>query len=85
MAPQRPVRLDHRGIEITLTSPEFAAAVNAAAGAIAAEIGPDALVDEYTTDRRAAAVTVPAERQTRDGALTRAAARAGLDVKAAAS
>ena len=81
MARNRPVRLDHRGIDITLNSPEFAAAVNEAAGAIAGLVGPDAIVDEYRTDRRAAAVTVPAERQTRDGALTRAAAQVGLDVR----
>lgn len=81
MARQRPVRLDHRGIEITLNSPDFAAAINQAANEIAANVGPDAIVDEYRTDRRAAAVTVPAERQTRDGALTRAAAQVGLDVR----
>ena len=36
---------------------------------------------DYTTDRGAAAVMVPAEEQARDGALTRAAAAVGLEVK----
>ncbi|WP_139360735.1 hypothetical protein [Mycobacterium sp. D16R24] len=37
-------------------------------------------IDEYTTDRAVATVTVPAERQAKDGVLTRAAAAAGLEV-----
>lgn len=38
-------------------------------------------IKEYETDRAAASVTVPAERQAKDGALTRAASAAGLEVK----
>ncbi|MGH3725658.1 MAG: hypothetical protein ACRDUS_16235 [Mycobacterium sp.] len=37
-------------------------------------------IDEYTTDRAVATVTVPAERQAKDGVLTRGAAAAGLEV-----
>lgn len=38
-------------------------------------------VDDYITDRFVASVTVPAERQAKNGALTRAAAAAGLEVR----
>lgn len=55
--------------------------INAIAKQIAAQAGPDAEVDEYTTDRAAAAVRVPADQQAKDGALTRAAAAAGLEVR----
>lgn len=73
-------RRDHRGIGEILNSSEAAAIVNGLARDIAAQVGDDAEVDEYTTDRRAASVSVPADRQTRDGALTRAAAAVGLIV-----
>ena len=43
--------------------------------------GDDAIVDFYTTDRAAAAISVPAEQQAKDGVLTRAAAEAGLEVR----
>jgi len=56
--------------------------INAVAHQVADRIGEDAIVDEYTTDRAAAAVSVPAERQAKDGALTRAASAAGLEVRA---
>ncbi|MGE2714197.1 hypothetical protein ACQI4L_09080 [Mycolicibacterium litorale] len=55
--------------------------INALARQVAAAAGPDAEVDEYTTDRAAAAVRVPAEQQAKDGALTRAAATVGLEVR----
>ncbi|MDB2211829.1 hypothetical protein [Mycobacteroides abscessus] len=55
--------------------------INAIAKQIAAQAGPEAEVDEYTTDRAAAAVRVPADQQAKDGALTRAAAAAGLEVR----
>ncbi|WP_280441198.1 hypothetical protein [Nocardia brasiliensis] len=61
---------------------QFGAEVNVLAHAIAAEVGEDAEVSEYTTDREAASVRVPAHRQARDGALTRAAAALGLEIKA---
>jgi hypothetical protein len=60
----------------------FAAQTNALAHAIAEQIGEDAFVHEYTTDRSAAAVLVPTPVQAREGALTRAAAALGLEVKA---
>nr|WP_246461585.1 hypothetical protein [Nocardia transvalensis] len=60
----------------------FTEHVNALAQALADEIGGDVTVDKYTTDRAAAGVRVPTERQTKDGALTRAAAALGLEVKA---
>lgn len=56
--------------------------VNEAARRVAAGAGPDAEVAEYTTDRAAASVSVPAEQQAKDGALTRAASAAGLEVRA---
>jgi len=59
-----------------------APAINALANQIAAQAGEDAEVDEYTTDRAAAAVKVPAHQQAKDGVLTRAAAAAGLEVRA---
>lgn len=55
--------------------------INALARQIAAHAGDDAEVDEYTTDRAAAAVSVLAYRQAKDGALTRAASAAGLEVR----
>lgn len=55
--------------------------INALASQVAALAGSDAEVDEYTTDRAAAAVRVPADQQAKDGVLTRAAAAAGLEVR----
>jgi hypothetical protein len=75
------VRLNRGGVSKVLKSPEFAVKMNTLAQAIADDIGEDAEVSEYTTDRRAASVSVPAHRQARDGALTRAAASVGLEVR----
>ena len=55
--------------------------VNAKAREVAANAGEDAKVDEYTTDRAAASVRVPADQQAKDGVLTRAASAAGLEVQ----
>lgn len=55
--------------------------VNAVARQIAAAGGEGAEVQEYTTDRAAAAVSVPAHKQAVDGVLTRAAAASGLDLR----
>lgn len=49
---------------------------------IAAEAGEDATVEMSVTDRARGTVTVPAELQAKDGALTRAASAAGLEVTA---
>jgi acyl dehydratase len=53
--------------------------------ALAQRIAADAggTVRLYTTDRAAAAVTVPAEAQAKHGALTRAASAAGLELRPA--
>ncbi len=59
-----------------------AAQINALAHQVGNQAGADAEVDEYTTDRAAASVSVPAHQQARDGVLTRAAAAAGLEVRA---
>ncbi|MDG3012148.1 hypothetical protein G4X40_18560 [Rhodococcus sp. D2-41] len=75
------IKLNRREIAELLKSPEFAAVVNAAARDIAANAGTGAEVVEYTTDRRAATVRVPADRQAKDGALTKAAAALGIPVK----
>ena len=62
--------------------------VNDAAARVAANVHVDAevVVDHYTTDRAAAAVTIRDLRgmlwQARDGVLTRAASAAGLEVRA---
>ncbi|MCQ4119883.1 hypothetical protein [Rhodococcus tibetensis] len=74
-------RLNYAGVAKILKSDEYAARINALAREIAREVGDDAEVEEYTTDRRAAKVSVPAARQARDGALTRAAAAVGLEVR----
>lgn len=54
--------------------------INALARRVADHAGPDATVREYTTDRAAASVGVPAGEQAKHGVLTRAAAAAGLPV-----
>lgn len=56
--------------------------INAMARQVAAAAGDDAEVEEYTTDRAAAVVRVPAAQQAKDGRLTRAASAAGLEVRA---
>ncbi|MGV9666936.1 hypothetical protein [Nocardia niigatensis] len=74
------IRLNNAAIGAVLKK-AFGPMVNQAADAIASQIGPDAIVDDYTTDRNAAAVLVPAEQQATDGVLTRAAAAAGFPVR----
>lgn len=78
-------KLDYKGVGEVLKSPDTAAAINALAAQIAARAGGDAEMDDYTTDRRAASVRVPADQQARDGLLTRAAAEVGLEVRLKAS
>jgi len=81
--------IDHDGVEAILKSPSVAGAVNNLASAVADDVRaarPDAdvVVDNYTTDRAASSVTIRDHRgriwQARDGILTRAAARQGLEV-----
>lgn len=74
-------RLDRRGGAEVLKQ-LAAESINAVARQVAAKAGPDAEVSEYTTDRAAASVSVPAEQQAKDGVLTRAAASVGLEVRA---
>lgn len=75
------VRLNRQAVANYLKSDVVAQIVNDAANRIAANAGDNAQVEQYTTDREAAAVLVPAEEQARDGTLTRAAAAAGYEVK----
>lgn len=75
------VRLNHATIANLLKSQGVADLVNRTAREVAAHAGEDADVDEYTTDRGAASVAVPAEQQAIEGALTRAAAAASLEVR----
>lgn len=75
------IRLNYAALAKLLKSEDFAALANSAAQQVADKAGDGAQVSKYTTDRRAAAVSVPAEDQARDGALTRAAAAVGLQVK----
>lgn len=84
MAKPGQVRLNKKGIAALLKSLELQAMVNAEANAIAQAAGGEAAgveVDEYTTDRRAASVKVPPALQAKSGALTRAAASRGLEVR----
>lgn len=74
------VRLNNANVGKLLQSPAFAALVNRVANEVAAAAGSDAVVEEYTTDRGAAAVMVPAEDQAIYGTLTRAAEAVGLEV-----
>lgn len=73
-------KLDHAGIAELLKGPEISGAIDAAGQQVAALAGGDAKA--ATTDRHISIVRVEAERQARDGALTRAAAACGLEVKA---
>lgn len=76
------LKLNNRALGGVLKSASFRARMNAAAASIAGSAGDDAKIESYTTDRASAAVKVPAAAQARDGALTRAAASAGLQVRA---
>ena len=86
------LRLDYAGIRDILKGTEVRQLVDGVAEEIAANVRgktPDDVIVSvrgYTTDRGAAAVTVQDVRamawQARDGILTRAAAAAGLEVKA---
>lgn len=75
------VRVDSTGIRRILKGAAMRALVNRAARRVAAGAGPDASVREYTTDREAASVAIPAAQQAIHGRLTRAAAQAGLEVR----
>lgn len=84
------LRLDHAGVAEMLRSAGVQSAVAALANEVNDSVGSmvdgdvDTVVDEYTTDRAAASVTIRDARgrllQARDGVLTRAAASAGLEV-----
>jgi hypothetical protein len=56
--------------------------INALAKRIADQAGDEAVMEEYTTDRAAAIVSVPAAQQAKDGVLTRAASASGLEFRA---
>jgi hypothetical protein len=80
-----PVRLNRKEIGRILKQ-DYAEQVNELANKIADEarslVDDDAVsVDEYTTDRAAASVSVPAELQATLGVLTKAAAKVGLEVQ----
>lgn len=77
-------KLDHKGAAEVLKK-MAAGEISSLAQKVADNAGGEddaAWVDTYTTDRAAASVTVPAGRQAKHGALTRAASAAGLEVKA---
>lgn len=88
------VRLDSRGLDAVLHSAPVRAAVNELAHAVANDVdaalpadleADTVVVDDYTTDRAAASVTIRDRRgriwEARDGVLTRAAGAAGLEVR----
>ena len=80
-----PVRLNRKEIGRILKQ-DYAEQVNELANMIADEArglvdGDVVEVDEYTTDRAAASVSVPASAQAVDGVLTKAAAKVGLEVQ----
>lgn len=56
--------------------------IRALTNQVGAEAGEAAEVHHYTTDRAAGSVSVPAGQQAKHGVLTRAAAAAGLEVRA---
>lgn len=77
------VTLNYREVGLLLRT-AFGDDVAAVAHRVAASAGgrrKGARVHRHTTDRQVAAVSVPAERQAKDGALTRAAAANGLIVR----
>lgn len=82
MAERPKVKINRKAVGALLKGKGVAALCTGTARRIAAAVDGDAYVSTYTTDRRAAGVTVPAEDQARDGALTRAAAAVGLTVRA---
>lgn len=79
------VTLDVEGIGRILKAPPMRAVVNRAArdtaAAARAQTSAEVTVAEYTTDREAASVGVPAAEQAARGVLTRGAAAAGLEVR----
>lgn len=81
-------RLDHDGIAAILKSPELGVVVHQAAEEVVGNLGVDAdvEVEDVVTDRVVSVVTIKDPRgmvwQSRDGLLTRAAAAAGLEVRA---
>lgn len=92
MARRHSIRLDSAGVRQVLRSAEVRDAVTDAAHGVAATVigrlPPDVLdgvvVDDYTTDRAAASVTIRDPRarlwEARDGILTGSALAEGLDV-----
>jgi hypothetical protein len=74
-------KLDHEGAAEVLKK-LAADEIRAIAKQVASQAGDAVWVNHYTTDRAAAAVTIPAARQAKHGTLTRAASAAGLEVKA---
>ena len=80
-----PVRLNRKEIGRILKQ-DYAEQVNELANKIADEArglvdGGAVSVGEYTTDRAAASVSVPAEVQATLGVLTKAASKVGLEVQ----
>lgn len=83
----------HLDLDALLKDPGIAGEVNALARQVAANaehtteagVTLDVVVDEYTTDRRAASVTIAhaagLAAQAKHGVLTKAAAAAGLEVR----
>lgn len=80
MAKAPTFKLNRKAISELLRSAEAQAVVTGVAQEIAAAAGPEAKVNEYTTDRAAASVYLPAHHQAADGALSRAAADAGVHI-----
>lgn len=80
------VKLNKKGIAEILKSSGMAQTINGTAAKVAAAVDSDepVEVDSYTTDRRAAGVTIASERgETEEavkGTLKRAAASVGLEV-----
>lgn len=88
--------LDKAGVAELLKSDDFQAAVHekavaisaAAEGALTSPAEHGVVVDDYETDRAASSVTIRDVRakawEARDGILTRAAGKAGLEVRSRA-
>jgi hypothetical protein len=82
MPPKPKVSINRKTVAKIARGKEIYGLVNTACDVIAEAVEGDAFTSRYTTDRRAGGVTVLAEDQARDGALTRAVAKVGLEFKA---
>lgn len=73
-------KLDHKGAS-EVVKKMAAGEIHAVTEKVGEAAGEGAYVHHYTTDRAAGSVSIPAARQAKHGALTKAASAAGLEVR----